>query len=97
MPIDLIKAHAYGNDFLFVPVDQTIGTEHAAFARRLCDRHVGAGGDGLGFYSLTDTGAAMTLYNADGGVAEVSGNAVRCLAAIVARERVGVREMVVDT
>ena len=97
MPIDLIKAHAYGNDFLFVPVDQTIGTERAAFARRLCDRHVGVGGDGLGFYSLTDTGAAMTLYNADGGVAEVSGNAVRCLAAIVARERVGVREMVVDT
>ena len=32
----------------------------------------------------TAAGAAMTLFNADGSPAEVSGNGVRCLAAIVA-------------
>jgi len=39
----------------------------------------------------------MTLYNADGGVAEVSGNAVRCLAAIVARERPELTELTIET
>ena len=97
MPLDLVKAHAYGNDFLFVPVDQTAEDERAALARRLCDRHAGAGGDGLVLYAFTETGARMILYNADGGRAEVSGNAVRCLAAIVTRERPALRQVVVET
>ena len=94
--MDLIKAHAYGNDFLFAPIDQTAEAERAILARRVCDRHLGVGADGLVLYALTATGATMTLYNADGGVAEVSGNAVRCLAAIVAGET-GAHEVVIET
>ena len=97
MSIDLIKAHAYGNDFLFAPRGQIPVTDRSALARRMCDRHTGVGADGFVLHAPTATGAAMTLYNADGGVAEVSGNAVRCLAAIVARERSGTREVVIDT
>ena len=97
MPLDLVKAHAYGNDFLFVPIDQTVEAERAALARRICDRHTGVGGDGLVLHAPTESGARMTLYNADGGRAEVSGNAVRCLAAIVARERPALRHLVVET
>ena len=97
MPLDLVKAHAYGNDFLFVPVDQTAEGERAALARHICDRHSGVGGDGLVLYAPTGTGARMTLYNADGGRAEVSGNAVRCLAAIVVRERPSLRHPVIET
>ena len=67
--MDLIKAHAYGNDFLFAPIDQTAEAERAILARRVCDRHLGVGADGLVLYALTATGATMTLYNADGGVA----------------------------
>ena len=95
MPIDLTKAHAYGNDFLFAPIDQTVEAERATFARRVCDRHSGVGADGLVLYAPTASGATMALYNADGGVAEVSGNAVRCLAAIVAQGRSCARDMVV--
>ena len=97
MPLDLVKAHAYGNDFLFVPIDQTAEGERVALARRICDRHSGVGGDGLVLYAATGTGARMTLYNADGGRAEVSGNAVRCLAAIVVRERPSLRHPVIET
>lgn len=97
MPLDLVKAHAYGNDFLFVPVDQAADGDHAALARRVCDRHTGVGGDGLVLYAFTGNGARMTLYNADGGRAEVSGNAVRCLAAIVVRERPSLARPVIDT
>lgn len=77
-----VKAHAYGNDFLFVPAGQAAERERPALARRLCDRHAGIGADGLAFYTLTPNGAAMTLLNADGSRSEVSGNGVRCLAAM---------------
>ena len=95
--IDLIKAHAYGNDFLFAPIDQTVEAERALLARQVCDRYRGVGADGLVLYAPTAAGATMTLYNADGGVAEVSGNAVRCLAAIVAQRRTAAGEVVIET
>ena len=95
--IDLIKAHAYGNDFLFAPIEQTAEIDHATLARRVCDRHSGVGADGLVLYAPTAAGVTMTLYNADGGVAEVSGNAVRCLAAIVVQGKTSAREVVIET
>ncbi len=82
--LDFIKAHAYGNDFLFVAREQVVGCDLEALVRRLCDRHTGVGADGLIVYQFTGDGAVMRLRNADGSRAEVSGNGVRCLAAIVA-------------
>ena len=82
--IPFIKAHAYGNDFLFVDEAAVSADEASSVAQAICDRHAGVGADGLIFYRITATGAAMKLFNADGSVAEVSGNGVRCLAAIVA-------------
>ena len=95
--IDLIKAHAYGNDFLFAPIDQTVEAERSTLARRVCDRHSGVGADGLVLYAPTAAGATMALYNADGGVAEVSGNAVRCLAAILVQRQTRTRDVVIET
>ena len=90
--MEIIKAHAYGNDFLFVSEDQGGGRDPAALARAACARHTGVGADGLIFYRRTPLGATMKLFNADGSAAEVSGNAVRCLAAIVLRDtRIGSR------
>jgi diaminopimelate epimerase len=80
------KAHAYGNDFLFVAASQAEG-EAAALARRLCDRHSGIGGDGLILFELRDRGATMRLLNADGSPSELSGNGLRCLAALVVRSQ----------
>ena len=84
----LVKAHAYGNDFLLaqeqdVPPD----ADRAALARALCERHRGVGGDGLITYADGPRGARMQLLNADGSYSEVSGNGVRCLAAWLARMR----------
>ena len=81
--IAFTKAHAYGNDFLYVPAAPPAAA--ARWARRLCDRHRGVGADGLIFYELTPTGATMTLFNTDGSPSELSGNGLRGLAAIVAR------------
>ena len=84
----LIKAHAYGNDFLLTPErEMPAGADRAGFARELCDRHRGVGADGLITYAEGPRGARMALLNADGSYSEVSGNGVRCLAAWLARTR----------
>ena len=83
----LTKHHGLGNDFLVLldvagtqPVDE-------ARARALCDRHRGIGADGLITITAGRDGAdcTMTLRNADGGLAEMSGNGARCLAWVAAR------------
>lgn len=82
--LSLVKAHAYGNDFLFIPRDQVEDLDAAALARASCARHTGIGGDGLILYtSAADGSASMRLINADGSPSELSGNGLRCLAALV--------------
>jgi len=81
-----IKAHAYGNDFLILPVDEAIPPERPELVRRLCDRHRGVGADGVLFIDLA-TVPTMTLVNADGSPSELSGNGLRCVAAWLADRR----------
>jgi diaminopimelate epimerase len=79
----LVKAHAFGNDFLLV--DRQEAARHPdqpALARAVCDRHRGIGADGLIVY--TPDPISMRLFNADGSPSEISGNGVRCLAAWIA-------------
>ena len=86
--LDFVKGHAYGNDFLLANHDDLPDGALGPLARAICHRHHGVGADGLIAYRRTATGATMTLRNADGSRAEVSGNGVRCLAALlVATER----------
>jgi diaminopimelate epimerase len=80
------KAHAYGNDFLYVTRDAAVNADLPALAREMCDRHTGIGADGLIVYDGSPSGASMRLFNADGGRAEVSGNGVRGLAALLLRD-----------
>ena len=86
-----VKAHAYGNDFLYL-LEQEVekagvrpAEELGALARELCDRHTGIGADGLVLYRQTTDGASMRLLNADGSRSELSGNGVRALAAVLLR------------
>jgi diaminopimelate epimerase len=86
--LSVAKAHAYGNDFLFVPQDSAESFDPHDLARRLCARHTGVGADGLIFYAIAPDGTArMRLFNADGSPSELSGNGLRCLAALVLHSR----------
>lgn len=81
------KAHAYGNDFLYIRGNAVAaGVALDTLARELCDRHTGIGADGLMLYEPTPDGASMRLLNADGSRSEVSGNGVRGLAALLLRD-----------
>ena len=84
--VRVVKAHAYGNDFVCAPAADA-GPDPPALARAICHRHHGIGADGLVLYTLRERGASMTLLNADGSWSELSGNGLRCLAAIVARDQ----------
>ncbi len=92
------KAHAYGNDFLYVHQSLVGGIALPALAREMCDRHTGVGADGLIIYDHAGTHVPMRLINSDGSPAEVSGNGVRALAALVLLHERGVpAEVTVDT
>jgi diaminopimelate epimerase len=89
--IPIVKAHGYGNDFLLVRDGDAAGLDPRSLTRAVCNRHTGIGADGLIFFapaaSSTPASARMRLINSDGSDAEVSGNGVRCLAALLAEER----------
>jgi diaminopimelate epimerase len=75
------KAHGLGNDFILVAASEA-PAEVPAWARRLCDRHRGIGGDGVVLHAPAPDGVSFRLWNADGLPAEISGNGLRCLAAL---------------
>lgn len=82
------KYQGLGNDFLLLDgTDPSLALRWPAVARRLCDRRYGIGADGLIVVFAGSGGAdlTMSLYNADGSPAEMSGNGIRCLA-LFARE-----------
>jgi len=83
--ISFTKAHACGNDFLIVRQDAAAEGERASLTRRLCARHSGIGADGVEFFAWTGPASGrIRLHNADGSVAEISGNGTRCVAAWMA-------------
>ena len=83
--IPFTKAHACGNDFLVVMEEDAQGHDLAELARRLCARNTGMGADGVEYFRWAGLCAGhITLRNADGSHAEISGNGTRCVAAWMA-------------
>lgn len=81
----LQKWHGAGNDFLIDVQEQ--GSDlwwTPERVRAVCERASGVGADGL-LVASVGAGVAMTIFNADGSSAEMSGNGIRCLAAAVRR------------
>jgi diaminopimelate epimerase len=80
------KFQGLGNDFLIVRESalRALGEDFETVARRLCDRHFGAGADGVevvGETAANEADFAIRLFNADGGETPISGNGTRCVAA----------------
>ncbi len=80
------KFQALGNDFLIVREADLRGAtdDFEAFSRAICDRHFGAGADGVELLlDRPPAGAdfAVRLFNADGGETPISGNGTRCVGA----------------
>jgi len=101
-PVELTKHHGLGNDFL-IALNQPDDLASAQ-AKQWCDRRTGIGADGL-IVATSSTGDGhpggtiwtMTLWNSDGGRAEISGNGIRCLGQAIGRHLGGEREVETGT
>lgn len=84
--VRLAKYHGLGNDFLVLVVADGSAApddgDHAVLAIASCDRHRGIGADGMLVCTRAEPASGadlrMRLRNADGSLAEMSGNGIRC-------------------
>jgi diaminopimelate epimerase len=91
-----VKFHGYGNDYLVFEAAELkgvglspgfervgAGEPFFEFVRRVCDRHFGAGSDGIAVVEPLEEEAdfRLRIFNPDGGEAAMSGNGSRCAAA----------------
>jgi diaminopimelate epimerase len=74
------KYHALGNDFVVLDRRAGGGDISAQTSREWCDRRRGIGADGV-LTILPEAGTAgrMVVHNADGSIAEMCGNGIRCV------------------
>ena len=79
------KMHGCGNDYVFIDeFGGTIDGDREALARKMSDRKIGVGSDGVIFIKYCDDADfEMEMYNADGSRGEMCGNGVRCVAKYV--------------
>ena len=103
MELDFAKLHGLGNDFVIIDDRERTIELAAEQVVRLCDRHFGIGADGVILVRPSEDPACaayMHYINADGTLAQMCGNGVRCFAKyLVDRELVApdARELVADT
>jgi diaminopimelate epimerase len=84
------KWDATGNDFVVVELDGRVLSEGdftPLLARQLCDREHGVGADGVVLVQARAerSTARVVIWNSDGSQAEMCGNALRCVALLLAR------------
>jgi diaminopimelate epimerase len=90
MPPRFIKFHGFGNDYIVIESKDlalagiSATAELGQFARRICNHHYGAGGDGIAVVSPSEVRGAdfhVRIFNPDSSEASLSGNGTRCAAA----------------
>lgn len=80
-----IKFQGFGNDYIVFEAEALAGvTDLNEFVRQVCERHYGAGADGIVVLEREEAEEAdfvARIFNADGSEAAISGNGTRCAAA----------------
>ncbi|HJQ80636.1 MAG TPA: diaminopimelate epimerase [Lacipirellulaceae bacterium] len=76
------KMHGAGNDYIYVDCfAEAVPRDIPALARRMSERRLGVGADGLILICPSNRAdAEMRMFNADGSPAEMCGNGIRCVA-----------------
>jgi diaminopimelate epimerase len=79
------KFHGFGNDYIVIESrDLDAVAQPGEFSQRICNRHYGAGADGIALISPPEDQSAdfhVRIFNPDGSEASLSGNGTRCAAA----------------
>ncbi len=85
MAVTFLKVQGAGNDFILIDGRVLPGAKLSPEAVvQLCDRHFGIGADGvLLLVGVQDGWPRMRIYNADGSIAQMCGNGLRCFAMVM--------------
>jgi diaminopimelate epimerase len=94
MEIRFTKFHGLGNDYLVIEAEQLSEVaDLGEFARRICNRHYGAGGDGIAIIGKgEEADFSCRIFNPDGSEAGLSGNGTRCAVAYLYYKKIWTRE-----
>jgi diaminopimelate epimerase len=98
--IEFLKFHGLGNDFLILDmIDSRLRhINYSSLARKICDRHMGVGADGILVLSRSKLAdAKIDLFNSDGSWAEKSGNGLRIAASYFYTFRVRRKKLIFVT
>jgi diaminopimelate epimerase len=78
------KFQGFGNDYIVFEAEQLANVNDlGGFARHICNRHYGAGADGIAIAQRStdgDSDFSVRIFNPDGSEAGMSGNGTRCAA-----------------
>jgi diaminopimelate epimerase len=84
MSLRFTKFQGFGNDYIVFEAEALAGVSDLGdFARRICNRHYGAGADGIAIAqraSDSNSDFQVRIFNPDGSEAGMSGNGTRCAA-----------------
>jgi diaminopimelate epimerase len=85
LPTNFCKFHGFGNDYIVIENEELKSVENLGeFAKRICHRNTGIGGDGIAVLKKSENEKAdyaCRIINPDGSEAGFSGNGTRCAVA----------------
>lgn len=85
--LNFTKMTGLGNDYIYINCTDGLKLKNIPeFTKRLSDRHMGVGADGLILIdkpSNLDSDFKMRIFNSDGSEAEMCGNGIRCVAKFI--------------
>ncbi len=100
MTIQFTKLSGSGNDFIIIDnrVPVMDDDEKVDFVRRVCDRKMSIGADGVIFVENSDKAdIKWDFYNDDGSSAEMCGNGGRCVARFAVEKNIVPAELTLET
>jgi diaminopimelate epimerase len=100
MAIQFTKMSGSGNDFIIIDnrVPVMDDARKVDFVRRVCDRKMSIGADGVIFVENSDCAdIKWDFYNDDGSSAEMCGNGGRCVARYAVEKKIAPAELTLET
>ena len=93
------KTSSFGNDFICIEAEGAEAKKGSreSLTRAICRRHSGIGADGVVFFRIGKKETVFQIHNRDGGEAELSGNGMAGLAAVLFYRGDSDREIVLKT
>lgn len=98
MKIEFLKYQACGNDYIYIDCLSGFEYPYGELAKLLSDRHFGVGSDGVIYICKSlFADCKMQMYNADGSMGLMCGNAIRAVATYMVKNKQRESNLLIET